>query len=317
MEKLIRIFRTRQDFGFTFEQTVSEVQERFTIADGFLAWKAAEILNRPWVPDYRDLPKERNSLRKLLDQALLADDVQERLEKLQQQGALAKLFPEVQAMVGFGGKGHKDLWKHTKQVVAQSPREADLRWASLFHDVGKVPTYAKVGGKVTFHNHEAVGARMFREAARRTQLFSEIERRVISNFIRNLGYVEGYSSEWTESAVRRVYREVTPRYFDALLDLSGADITTKYDWKREAHWGRIEEFRTRAVEIARKDAAPAPLPKGLGSVVSKTFGVPESPALGDIMKKLIELVKAEELPVQGPAEDYIAFIKAHPERFQK
>jgi poly(A) polymerase len=293
---------------------VDQVQERFSIADGFLAWKAAEILNRPWIPDYRNLPEERATLRKLLDEALLADNVQGYLEKLQKQGALAKLFPEVQAMVGFGGKGHKNLWEHTKQVVAQTPEATDLRWAALFHDVGKVVTYAKVGGKVTFHQHEAASARMFRRAAHRTQLFSNIEKSMISNYIRYLGYVESYSSEWTESAVRRVHREVG-LMFDSLLDLSKADITTKHDWKRKNHWKRIEELRTRAAEIARKDATPAPLPKGLGEAISKTFGVPKSPALGSIMSKLRELVKAGKLPVQGPTEDYIIFIKKNPELF--
>ena len=317
MENLIRIFRHRQAAGFTFEETVSQVQERFTIADGFLAWKAAEILNRPYVPDYRDLPEDRNTLRKLLDGVLLGPSVQEHLEKMQRQGVLAKLFPEVQAMVGFGGKGHKDLWKHTKQVVDQCPEKVALRWAALFHDVGKVVTYAKVRGKVTFHQHEAASARLFNKAARRTRLFSDSERKEIFSLIRHLGYVEGYSSEWSESAVRRVYREVTPGYFDDLLDLSKADITTRYESKRAAHYERIESFRARAHQLAFEDARPAPLPKGLGTVVSKTFGIPESPALGDIMKRLIELVRAGELPIQGPAEDYTAFIKDHPELLNK
>ena len=325
MEKLIQLFRNRQAYGFTFEETVNQVKERFSISDGFLAWKAAEVLNRKYIPDYRDLPKDLEGLRDALDDLLLDANVQECLEGLQSQGVLAELFPEVQAMVGFGdGKEQKNLWEHTKKVVAQSPRNISLRWAALFHDVGKVPTYAKVKGKITFHQHETASARLFAQAARRTGLFSKPFQKLVYNLIRDLGYIEAYSSEWTESAVRRVYRETTKdygesgeMYFNDLLDLSKADVTTRYPHKREAHWERVESFRARAIELARKDAAPAPLPKGLGDVISESLGVPKSPTLGDIMKELQQAVKAGELPIQGPHEDYIAFIREHPERFQK
>ena len=45
-------------------------------------------------------------------------------------------------MVGFGDGEwrHKDVWKHTKQVVRQAVPRLEVRWASLFHDIGKVKT---------------------------------------------------------------------------------------------------------------------------------------------------------------------------------
>ena len=66
------------------------------------------------------------------------------------------------------GRRHKDVWEHTKQVVLQSVPEPIVRWAALLHDIGKVRTRVMLpDGKVTFHRHAEVGARMFEPIARR------------------------------------------------------------------------------------------------------------------------------------------------------
>ena len=88
-----------------------------------------------------DLPGE--TVRDYFDQVLLGAGVQESLDWLQEAGLLALVLPEIDATVNFTqelGRLHKDVWKHTKQVVAQAPAEVGLRWAALLHDIGKVPT---------------------------------------------------------------------------------------------------------------------------------------------------------------------------------
>ncbi len=250
--------------------------------------------------------------RRILDDLLMSYKVQESLELLQEEGVLAQVFPEVQAMVGFGGgqKGHKDLWQHTKIVVSQCPEQLNVRWAALFHDVGKVHTFTRVDGKVTFHHHEQVSARLFHEAALRTRMFPSDFRREIVFLIKYLGYVESYTSDWTDSAVRRLSHD-TGEHFSGLLELAIADTTSKYEAKRELHRQLMRQLASRAAEIARKDSIPTPLPKGLGEVVSSTFGIPPSRALGDLMSLLRKAVEAKQLPRQGDFETYIAYLREH------
>lgn len=241
----------------------------------------------------------------------MSREVEQGLERLQSNGTLFLMFPEVQAMVGFGGgsTGHKDLWSHTKQVVAQCVRRPAVRWAALFHDVGKVRCFTKAAnGEISFHGHETVSAKLFMRAAERTRLFTSEEADWIRFVIHNLGYVEEYDSEWTDSAVRRIYR-ATSRHFEDLVDLARADVTTMKETKRAKHHERVAEFHRRALEIAAKDAIPPALPKGLGDILSAEFGIPKSPALGALMGTLKTAVENGDLERQPSIEAVLAYVR--------
>lgn len=235
----------------------------------------------------------------------------DRLEDLNRNGSLAEVFPEVQAMVGFGGgdTGHKDLWGHTKQVVAQTIQFKTLRWAALFHDVGKVKCFSRnADGEISFHGHEVVSARLFMAAAKRTNFFSGDEIDEIRFLIEYLGHVEAYETSWTDSAVRRLYKLVEG-HFNDLCALARADITTKNTQKKSKHLLRVKELKDRAYAIAAKDAIPPALPSGLGEVLSKEFGIPPSEKLGDLMKALRERVERSELERQASIEKIVEFVK--------
>jgi putative nucleotidyltransferase with HDIG domain len=114
-----------------------------------------------------------DKLREQLEQLLLLDGVPVGLQWLYDSGALSQLLPELHATVNFSqeaGRRHKDVWEHTKQVVWQAPPRPMVRWSALLHDIGKVKTRAFTpDGKVTFHRHSEVGARMFDDIGRRFQ----------------------------------------------------------------------------------------------------------------------------------------------------
>jgi poly(A) polymerase len=249
-------------------------------------------------------------LSQLVDQALLSPEPDVELERLVRTGLMKEVFPEVHAMVGFGGvgQGHKDLWDHTKQVVAQTVPRREVRWAALFHDVGKVHTFSREGGKVSFHSHELVSARSFDRAARRAGHDSDF-RKHVRFLVRHLGYVESYASEWTDSAVRRVHRE-TGAYFDDLVALARADITTRHTHKRRQHQTRMDELELRAQSIARRDAVPPALPKGLGTALIETFGIPPGPRVGQLIAGLKRAVETGELPAGAEPEVYLEYLRA-------
>lgn len=234
-----------------------------------------------------------------LDRALMAKDPGDRLQELVDAG---RMIPEIQAIVGFGGNGHKDLWKHTKKVVTQAVPRRAVRWGALFHDVGK-PVCFRHEGKVSFHGHEAVSANIFSKAARRLGMKKHL-RSHVQFIILHLGQVEGYLPTWTDSAVRRL-GVLLGDHLEDVIALSRADITTANSKRRERLHRQLKELHDRVLAIRAEDAKPAPLPKGLGEALSAALGIPPSQALGDVMKQLREAVEAGELPVQGPFEVYI------------
>src|SRR5260370_39184257 len=117
---------------------------------------------------------DAKAVRARLDRAVMGEDPERGLYELLEVGALVAIVPEVHAMVGFGDGEwrHKDVWKHTKQVVRQSVPRLEVRWAALFHDIGKVKTRSIApDGKVHFLGHAEVGTRMFDKLDRRVALF--------------------------------------------------------------------------------------------------------------------------------------------------
>lgn len=233
------------------------------------------------------------------------------LDSLQESGLLKEVFPEVQAIVGFGGgsQGHKDLWAHTKQVVRQAKNTPEIRWAALFHDVGKPVSFSREKGKVTFHQHEYASAKLFRQAMRRTQILDKPTVGKAHALIRGLALLEGYSSEWTDSAVRRLSRELGEHFEDTLL-LARADVTTKHAYKREAYHRSLHELRERALELAAEDALVPPLPTGVGVAIMEAFDLKPSRKVGELKAVLEAAIEAGELePHQGEGY-YIAYLRA-------
>lgn len=250
----------------------------------------------------------RVTLLDTLYEALMSKDPDARLDELERFGFFRTYIHEIQTLVGFGdGKSHKDLWKHTRQVVCQTVPVPHLRMASLFHDTGKPFAFSRVKGKITFHGHEAMSATLFDVAARR-MLMPEADRARISFIIRNLGLVEGYTLDWTDSAVRRVHKDLGEAFEDVLA-VARADCTTKHLDKRAKFHGLVHDLKVRAYELARVDAIPPALPTGLGTHLMTALGLPEGRELGQVMAKLKARVEAGELPRNGPVEVYLAAVR--------
>lgn len=252
----------------------------------------------------------------LWSRVLMGPHPDQGLEVLQVSGLLREMLPEVQGMVGFGGhgQGHKDLWAHTKLVVKQAAKVASVRWAALFHDVGKVSTLSQ-SGKVSFHQHEYVSARLFYQAMKRTQLLERETFTEAHSIVRNLGLLEAYAPDWTDSAVRRLIKDLG-EHFDRTLLLARADITTKHAHKRERNDQRLDELAQRAADIKARDAVTPPLPKGLGDALMAAFGIAPSKRLGDLKTALEKAVAEGRVEAHHEAPYYIEFLSGHREEFE-
>jgi poly(A) polymerase len=258
-------------------------------------------------------------VRAMLDRVMMGADPELGLDALLDGGVLRVIFPEVHAMVGFGDGEwrHKDVWKHTKQVVRQAVPRLEVRWASLFHDIGKVKTRSiSPDGKVHFLGHAEVGTRMFDKLERRVAMFSpepalrDTVRFLILHHLR----ANQYDPSWTDSAVRRFARELGA-HLDDLLCLARADITTKRPEKKRRGLSQIDELAERITRLAAEDAKLPPLPTGIGDAVMKAFSLQPSRQIGEIKKLLEAAIASGEIEPRLPAEAYVELIAKDKARF--
>src|ERR1700733_10011166 len=247
-------------------QAVFDALEAAAVAaEGRPQGRPAEIVG---VDDFRAAVKfDTRAVRDRLDRIVMGEDPERGLDELLEVGALAAIFPEVHAMVGFGDGEwrHKDVWKHTKQVVRQAVPRLELRWAALFHDIGKMKTRSITpDGKVHFLGHAEGGTRMVDKLDRRLGLFTpepslkETVRFLVLHHLR----ASQYEENWTDSAVRRFARELG-EHLDDLLCLARADITTKRPEKKRKGLAQIGELSQRIAALAAEDATEPPLPAGI------------------------------------------------------
>ncbi len=260
---------------------------------------------------WRD-PMSPDQVREALDNILLSERPDRGLDVLVRSGTMAIVLPEVQALVGFGeGIRHKDVWLHTKQIIRQTPQRAIVRWAALLHDIGKVPTRRfEDDGQVTFIGHPEVGARMYKKIAGRLP-FDDSSYQSLYFLIAGHLRAAAYEDSWTDSAVRRFARHAGDDLTD-LLDLARADITSKYAEKVRRGLRQINTLSDRVDRILAQDAKPAPLPKGLGSVLIQRLGIAPGPGLGRLMDALKTEVEAGNLGVQQDHEHYVAYVENNP-----
>jgi poly(A) polymerase len=258
-------------------------------------------------------------VRARLDRVIMSDDPERGLDELLGSGALASIFPEVHAMVGFGDGEwrHKDVWKHTKQVVRQATPRLEVRWAALFHDIGKVKTRSITpDGKVHFLGHAEVGTRMFEKLDRRTGLFGyePALKDTVHFLVLHHLRANQYSADWTDSAVRRFARDVGA-YLDDLFCLARADITTKRPEKKRRGLQQIDELSERVSRLAAEDAQQPPLPTGIGDAIMGAFGLPPSRKIGDIKRALEQAVESGEIAPRLEAGAYVELVRANKTRF--
>jgi poly(A) polymerase len=274
----------------------------------------------PGTPDAAALPGAEDyaalkggEVRREVEAILMAPSPMPGLQRLHEERALAVVLPEVAALVGFGeGARHKDVWEHTKRVVAQSPARTVVRWAALLHDIGKVPTRRiEPDGQIQFHGHAEVGARMVARILRRLE-FGPDEARRVHLLVLSHQRPSQYDPAWTDSAVRRFGLE-TREVLDDLLDLSRADMTTRYEGKRKRGHDLIDELAGRSARIRELDARVPPLPKGLGLAIIERFGLAPGPRVGELRAMVETAVDRGELEPQQDAEVYLRWLEAHAE----
>lgn len=225
--------------------------------------------------------------------ALIAKDPTDKLWQLVDTGWSDEFLPELPQLRLEQDPihRHKDVLTHTIVVTSQAPARLRVRLAALFHDIGKPQTRAFGAGGVTFHHHEAVGAKMARRRMREMGYEKTLIREV-SQLVFLSGRFKGYADGWTDAAVRRYARDAGPLLGD-LNDLVRSDCTSRNPRRVATLHAALDELELRIAELAREDARRAERAEIDGAAVMEHLGIGPGPDVGAAMKFLLELKRSE------------------------
>ena len=213
-------------------------------------------------------------------------------------GAIAKLFPELLALVGCPQEPdwhpEGDVWVHTLLVIDQArmriddlpyPQQVVVMLGAVCHDLGKPPTTAFIDGRIRSLNHEEEGVAPAIAMLDRLNIHTlqgyDVRREVLGIVAHHLKPGMFYKAQppVSDGAFRRLAQKVN---LDLLARVARADCEGRgggFDCSA------MDWFTARARELGVEHAPPDPLVKGRHLLA---LGASPGPAIGEVLRDVYE-----------------------------
>ncbi len=212
-------------------------------------------------------------------------------EAMRRTSILGVTCPEMIESVGCTqNKWHRfDVWGHAMACLDACKPDPILRVAALLHDVGKPRSraFSDKTSDYTFYEHERIGAEMAEPILARLR-FSNEERAKIVALVRH--HLICYEPSWSDAAVRRWLRRVTPEIAPDLYEIGFADAAGKgrdasedIQVIRELR-ARVEAMLASGSAIAVKDLAVN------GRDLMRDLQLAPGRIIGETLERLLEIV---------------------------
>lgn len=240
-----------------------------------------------------------------LQKLLLGGNVRDAL--LQTVDVLSAVLPELVAMKGFDQctPYHcHDVLEHTARAVAGTPPYPLVRWAALFHDMGKPAAFFKEpGGRGHFYGHAKISVPLARGIMDRLTFSTAFRDRVLLLVERHDDVFDA-----TPRAVKRALARMggDVELFRALCDLKRGDASAQAPAYAEERMRRADNLLRVLDGILAEGEAFTLKHLAVNGRDAMDAGIAQGPSVGAALAAALDAVIDEQIP--NDRETLLAFL---------